>query len=89
MADDFLSNYKTKHQHPANRLHTIGIPTIIISLPLFFFNWRWALALFVFGWFCQFAGHVIEGNQPAFFKNPVYLLVGPVWWLRKVSSRLR
>lgn len=90
MADDFLSNYRDKHQHPLNRLlHTIGIPTIIISLPLFFFNWRWALALFLFGWICQFAGHVIEGNQPAFFKNPVYLFVGPMWWLRKVSSRLR
>lgn len=90
MADDFLSNYRDKHQHPLNRLlHTVGIPTIIISLPLFFFNWRWALALFLFGWICQFAGHVIEGNQPAFFKNPVYLFVGPMWWLRKVSSRLR
>ena len=90
MADDFLSDYKAKHQHPLNRLlHTIGIPTIVISFPLFFFNWRWALALFVFGWICQFAGHIIEGNQPAFCKNPVYLFVGPVWWLRKVSSRLR
>ena len=90
MPEEFLANYKAKHQHPLNRLlHTIGIPTIIISYPLFFFNWRWALALFVFGWICQFVGHAIEGNQPAFFKNPVYLFVGPVWWLRKVSSRLR
>jgi len=39
MAEDLVSNYKAKHQHPANRLlHTIGIPTIIISYPLFFFN---------------------------------------------------
>ena len=90
MSQDFLANYKAKHQHPLNRLlHAIGIPTIVVSIPLFFFNWRWALALFVFGWICQFAGHAIEGNQPAFFKNPVYLFVGPVWWLRKVSRRLR
>jgi uncharacterized membrane protein YGL010W len=25
--------------------------------------------LFVFGWICQFVGHAIEGNQPAFFQK--------------------
>ena len=50
MSQDFLANYKAKHQHPLNRLsHSIGIPLIVISLPLFFFNWRWALALVALG----------------------------------------
>ena len=85
--ESFLANYKAKHQHPLNRLtHSIGIPMIVISLPLFFFNWRWALTLFIVGWILQFAGHAIEGNQPAFFKNPVYLLVGPLWLVRRVGS---
>jgi hypothetical protein len=26
-----------------------------------------------------FLGHWIEGNHPAFFQGPVYLLVGPIW----------
>jgi uncharacterized membrane protein YGL010W len=87
MSDSFLTNYKAKHQHPLNRLsHSIGIPMIVISLPLFLFNWRWALVLFIAGWILQFVGHAIEGNQPAFFKNPVYLFVGPMWWLRRVAS---
>ena len=87
MAEDLVSNYRAKHQHPVNRLlHTIGIPTIVISYPLFFFNWRLALGLFILGWVLQFVGHAIEGNQPAFFKNPVYLFVGPMWWLRRVAS---
>jgi uncharacterized membrane protein YGL010W len=87
MADSFIENYKAKHQHPLNKLaHTIGIPTILISLPLFFFNWRLALALFVVGWIFQIVGHVIEGNQPAFFKNPMYLLVGPWWLLRRAAA---
>ena len=87
MADDLISNYKAKHQHPVNRfLHTIGIPTIIVSYPLFFFNWRWALALFIGGWILQFVGHAIEGNQPAFFKNPVYLFVGPMWLVRRAGA---
>ena len=87
MAHDLLANYKAKHQHPLNRLtHSIGIPMIVVSLPLFFFNWRVALLLFIAGWILQFVGHAIEGNQPAFFKNPVYLLVGPLWVLRRAVA---
>ncbi|HKC66365.1 MAG TPA: DUF962 domain-containing protein [Pyrinomonadaceae bacterium] len=90
MPTSFVENYKEKHRHPLNRLsHSIGIPLIVISLPLFFFNWRWALVLFVVGWFFQFLGHAIEGNQPAFFKNPMYLLVGPMWLARRVAGALR
>jgi uncharacterized membrane protein YGL010W len=89
MANDFLSNYKAKHQHPLNRLtHSIGIPLIIISLPLFFFSWPWALGLFIVGWILQFVGHAIEGNQPAFFRNPVYLLVGPLWLIKRAAGTL-
>ena len=87
MWQDFLADYKTKHQHPLNRLsHSIGIPMIVVSLPLFFLSWRWALLLFVVGWIFQFVGHAIEGNQPAFLKNPVYLLVGPLWLLRRAAA---
>jgi uncharacterized membrane protein YGL010W len=87
MPTSFMDNYKAKHRHPLNRLtHNIGIPLIVVSLPLFFFNWRWALVLFVAGWVFQFVGHLIEGNQPAFFHNPVYLLVGPLWLARRAAG---
>jgi uncharacterized membrane protein YGL010W len=83
----FMEDYKAKHRHPLNRLtHSIGIPLIVFSLPLFFFNWRLALALFVVGWILQFVGHWIEGNQPAFFRNPVYLIIGPLWIVRRALS---
>lgn len=89
MPTSFVENYKEKHQHPLNRLtHSIGIPMIVISLPLVFFNWRWALVLFIVGWALQFLGHAIEGNQPAFFRNPVYLLVGPWWLVRRLCVAL-
>ena len=90
MPTSFMEDYKAKHRHPLNRLtHSIGIPMIVVSLPLFFFNWRWALALFVVGWILQFVGHAIEGNQPAFFRNPVYLLVGPAWLVRRAFGVFR
>jgi uncharacterized membrane protein YGL010W len=89
MAESFMENYKAKHRHPLNRLtHSIGIPMIVISLPVLFFNWRWAIALFVVGWILQFLGHLIEGNQPAFFRNPVYLIVGPLWFVRRAGMAL-
>lgn len=89
MPASFMENYKAKHRHPLNKLtHNIGIPMIVVSLPLFFFNWRWALALFIVGWIFQFIGHAIEGNQPAFFRNPVYLLVGPMWVVRRAAEAL-
>ncbi len=89
MSDSFIDNYKSKHRHPLNKLsHSIGIPMIVIALPLFLFNWRWALALFIIGWILQFVGHAIEGNQPAFFKSPFYLLVGPWWLIRRIAEAI-
>lgn len=61
---------------------------IVISLPLFVFNWRVALVLFIVGWILQFIGHFIEGNKPAFFRNPIYLLVGPVWLVKRGLSAI-
>jgi uncharacterized membrane protein YGL010W len=81
----FLEEYKAKHQHPMNKLtHSIGIPMIIVSLIVVFFNWKIGIALFVIGWIFQFIGHAFEGNMPAFFSNPVYLLVGAAWFFKKV-----
>ncbi|MFN2454217.1 MAG: DUF962 domain-containing protein [Pyrinomonadaceae bacterium] len=89
MPASFLEDYKAKHRHPLNRLtHSVGIPLIVISLPLFWLNWRWALALFVVGWILQFLGHFIEGNQPAFLRNPIFLLIGPWWLARRAVQKL-
>jgi uncharacterized membrane protein YGL010W len=86
---DLVENYKKVHRHPVNQVtHVIGIPLIVISLPLFFFRWKIALALFGIGWILQFVGHAFEGKAPAFFQNPTYLFIGPVWMARKVMEKL-
>jgi uncharacterized membrane protein YGL010W len=47
-------------------------------LILFWIN----VALFILGWIFQFIGHkVYEHKNPAFFRNFVHLLVGPLWIL--------
>ena len=43
------------------------------------------VGLFVLGWIFQFVGHsVYEKRQPAFLKNALHLLVGPLWILNDV-----
>ena len=87
MTDSFVDNYKSRHRHPLNqRSQSVGIPMIGVSVPLVFFSWRWALVFFVCGWLFQFIGHVVEGNQPAFFSNPIYLLIGPWWLVRRAAE---
>ena len=89
---NYYERYRASHRHPINRaFHSVGIPAIIVALPMLLVNWRIALGLWVGGWICQFVGHAVEGTMPSFFRNPVYLLVGPVWWCRKLfrSEKLR
>ena len=84
---DMIENYKKVHKHPVNHaFHAVGIPMILVSLIWVFFNWKIGLLLFVIGWIFQFAGHAVEGTTPAFFSNPTYLIIGPIWLFKKVQS---
>ena len=50
----------------------------------------WAAAVFVLGWVFQFLGHSIyEKRSPAFYKNLLHLLVGPLWITAKAVGRAR
>lgn len=44
--------------------------------------------LFVLGWVFQFIGHYFEGKKPAFLKNGVHLLIGPVWIMNDALKAL-
>jgi len=92
--DDWIARYGHSHQHPVNRLcHTLGIPLIVLSLPLFLAApiveglWPVPVGLFVLGWVFQFIGHVFEGKPPEFFHDWRFLLVGLRWWAAKVRGR--
>ncbi|MGH9363957.1 MAG: Mpo1-like protein, partial [Thermoanaerobaculia bacterium] len=52
-------------------------------------DWRIGLAAFVLGWIFQGIGHAVyEKNSPAFFKNLLHLMVGPLFLLNELL-RLR
>jgi uncharacterized membrane protein YGL010W len=44
--------------------------------------------VFVVAWIGQFIGHIYEGHRPSFLTDLVFLLVGPMWTLRKLYQRL-
>ena len=91
---EWIARYAQSHQNPVNRFcHTIGIPLIALSIPLFAIAlfvhgfWPVPLALFVVGWVFQFIGHAFEGKPPEFFKDWRFLFVGLRWWLAKLRGR--
>jgi uncharacterized membrane protein YGL010W len=48
-------------------------------------DWRAGLAAFVIGWIFQAVGHAIyEKNRPAFFRNLLHLLVGPIFLVNEL-----
>jgi uncharacterized membrane protein YGL010W len=92
--DQWIAQYNGSHQHCVNRVfHTLGIPLIALSLPLFlaalFIPGFWLLptVLFVVGWLLQFVGHAFEGKPPEFFHDWRFLFVGLRWWVAKMQGR--
>ena len=67
----------------------LGIAMIAVSIVFYFLSAAIPLGinviLFVLGWIFQFIGHkVYEHKNPAFFRNFVHLLIGPLWILNDV-----
>jgi len=50
--------------------------------------WQICLVLFVVAWIGQFIGHRIEGKKPSFFKDLVFLLIGPAWLLSHAYRKI-
>lgn len=93
-SEQWIAQYSNSHQHPVNRMcHTIGIPLIALSLPLFLAAifiprfWPYPLAMFVVGWVLQFIGHAFEGKEPEFFHDYRFLFVGLRWWFAKMRGK--
>ena len=78
---EYIAIYQKQHTTLGNKLtHLVGIPMIVVSLPTTLVNPLLGGGLFAAGWALQFAGHyVFEKNDPAFYTDFYYLLVGPAW----------
>lgn len=87
--DEYMARYEHEHKNAWNKvLHGIGIPVIIAGLVLVFVRFPIGLGLLVLGSLLLFAGHRIEGNNPAFFQGPIYFLMGPIWVAKEIKDHV-
>ncbi len=65
-------------------LFTYSNSGVASSIP----TWTMSLILFAIAWVFQFIGHKIEGAKPSFFKDLVFLMVGPAFFMGYIYRRL-
>jgi uncharacterized membrane protein YGL010W len=85
---ELMRSYAADHQHPVNQAcHTVGIPLIAASLPVAMtvIGLPAAITMWSVGWAFQFVGHAFEGKQPSFVEDKRALVVGLLWWAKKVG----
>lgn len=47
-----------------------------------------SIIVFVIAWIGQFYGHHIEGKRPSFLKDLTFLLIGPIWVIKKFFPKI-
>jgi uncharacterized membrane protein YGL010W len=64
--------YEQRHTTTGCKItHMIGVPLIVLSVPMLLFSRKKALAMFGIGWTLQFSGHMLfEKNSPVFVEDP-------------------
>jgi uncharacterized membrane protein YGL010W len=85
----YFDHYENAHRHKGNRIcHAIGIPLIIAALILLISTEKTQLGWILFGagWAFQFIGHALERTWPEFLSNPIYLLIGPLYFIKKLTK---
>tara|TARA_R110000787_G_scaffold117879_1_gene228573 strand:+ start:195 stop:653 length:459 start_codon:yes stop_codon:yes gene_type:complete len=45
-----------------------------------------SITIFVIAWIGQFYGHKVEGKKPSFIKDLQFLLIGPLWVVKKLTK---
>ncbi len=90
--ESLMNQYARAHSDPRNKFcHKVGIPLIIVSIIALFVTQgaAWAWWVFGVGWVFQFIGHAFERTWPEFMKNPIFLFVGPLYFAREISRKLK
>jgi uncharacterized membrane protein YGL010W len=88
---ELMRRYAADHQNKVNQAcHSIGIPLIAGSIPvaMSIVGIPLAAAMFGVGWTFQFVGHAFEGKKPSFVEDKRQLVVGLLWWTKKMGMGL-
>lgn len=78
--NDFYPTYLSEHSHRINRqLHFLGSTLALLSLMLLLttHQWWWLPVAILCGYGFAWIGHfMVEKNQPATFRHPLYSFLG-------------
>lgn len=55
-----------------------------LSIPF----WLPLCGIFIGAWVLQFIGHALEGKKPSFLQDLIFLLIGPLWVLVPLYTKL-
>ncbi len=85
----FSMLYYASFKKPAVLLAMGAITAFMVLSFNFVPELRWVtVGVFVLSWIAQFYGHKVEGKKPSFFKDLLFLLIGPIWVLSKAAPNL-
>lgn len=87
--EEKLAYYRSQHTTRGIRAtHLVGIPTVMVSVPLILGRPKVGLGLFAAGWALQIFGHrYFEKNSPALTKGFVtYQMCGLAFWAEEVAD---
>lgn len=84
-----MAYYRAAHASRGVRAtHLVGIPAIVVSLPLLVAEPVVGVAMLIGGWIIQVSGHwIFERNNPAVTKGLVtYQLAGLAYWCEEIGE---
>ena len=87
--EEKLAYYRSQHTTRGIRAtHLVGIPTVMVSVPLILGRPKIGLSLFAAGWALQVFGHkYFEKNSPALTKGFItYQMCGLAFWAEEVAD---
>jgi uncharacterized membrane protein YGL010W len=86
-----LEYYRSQHTSRGVRAtHLVGIPAIVMSLPIIVVMPAIGIVMLVGGWVIQIVGHsLFEKNKPALTRGPLtYQLTGLAYWCEEVGDMI-
>lgn len=70
-------------------IQTFAMMALIIKLQQIGILLPFSIIVFVIAWIFQFIGHKMEGKKPSFFKDLLFLLIGPLWVQKYLFDKLK
>jgi uncharacterized membrane protein YGL010W len=88
--DKLFDQYAHSHQNKWNKLcHRIGLPLMGAAIIWMITDFRDLRAWYLFaaGFAFQIVGHAIEGTRPEFLRNPIFVIIGPMYFVKQIFGK--